>query len=137
MGRPLAQQTQSLSPEAAAWMGAIIEGEGTIGMYRSRPTRQRKHPHVVVSNTEVETIATCLRLVGAGNVGLVTSKNYLAKWPHHNLVWQWRLSATRNIAAFLPQVIPYLTGKRDAAEIVLSEIRQRIAIVDWRRKEKK
>ena len=94
-----------LTPPAAAWVGAMIEGEGSIW------------PCPNVSNTEVETIATLLRLVGDGCVSY-SLPNKLGK----RAVWRWQLYRKRSIIALLPQVIPYLTGKRALAQALQEEV---------------
>ncbi len=94
----------------AAWVGAMIEGEGGVYCYKKHGAQ----PSVQVCNTEVETIATILRLVGDGNVSVQKKVR-----PYKDL-WQWSLSAVNSVADLLPQVTPYLTGKRERAEYVLT-----------------
>lgn len=99
---------QNLSPEAAAWLGAMVEGEGSLSWDRPNTCNNQYRLRVVVANTEVETIATCLRLVGAGRVTSQVMGN-------SKRVWHWVLSRRSDIAALLPQILPYLTGKREKA----------------------
>lgn len=78
-----------------------------------------------MASTEVETTATLLRLVGDGHVVMQDSE-----WLTRNQVvkarrpaWKWTLSTQRGLADLLPQIIPYLTGKRERAEQLLEELR--------------
>jgi len=93
----------------------MIEGEGSIGI-----GRQSKGVLVQVCNTELETIATLLRLVGDGVI-------HMRRPPTdgvHQQVWSWHLTGNLPVQGLLPQIVPYLTGKRNRAEQVLGKIAQ-------------
>ncbi len=109
-----ASLVRQMTSVEAAWVGAMLEGEGSIAL----PYGSNRIGIVTIYNTEVETIATCLRLVGDGGVQFRRprpSPKYDSKKPQ----WMWVLSGQLPIRDFLRQVVPYLTGKRDRAEGVL------------------
>lgn len=106
---------QNLSSEAAAWVGAMLEGEGSICWDKPNSPNNTYRLRVIVANTEVETIATCLRLVGAGRVTTQVPKRKNTK-----RIWMWVLARRSDLIEFLPQVIPYLTGKQEKAIKALS-----------------
>ena len=112
-------QVRNLSPEEAAWIGAMVEGEGSI-LIRTRPCGT-KQGLVQVCNSEVETVATCLRLVGAGGVYLRTPDKQPKHW---KLVWFWVVTANKEVPALLKQITPYLTGKQDKAKNVIKILEQ-------------
>ena len=109
-GRPIKpSQVRTLSPVEAAWVGAMVEGEGCIRILTTS-ARGHKQGRMDVTNTEVETNATILRLVGDGGV-------------HHDMgagrnkrVWRWGLASKLSVISLLKQIIPYLTGKREKAQ---------------------
>lgn len=91
----------------------MVEGEGYIGLIRRRGGQPCVR--INVTNTEVETIATCLRLVGAGFVGY--RPGYPDKRNGHVCRdrWDWHLAANNDILELLKRLIPYLTGKKERA----------------------
>jgi hypothetical protein len=93
----------------AAWVGAMIEGEGTVGRYGHGNS-------IRIVNTEVETIATVLRFVGDGRVYCRLRRE---GW---HTAWSWTLANTLSLRRFLPQVIPWLTSKKEEAEAMLAEV---------------
>ncbi len=93
----------------AAWVGAMVEGEGGIYCYPQHDYQ----PRVAVSNTSVETLSTVLRLVGDGGISFNSGAR------QGKGVWQWHLAAVNSVVDLLPQIIPYLTDKRERAEEVL------------------
>lgn len=102
---PLPSSVREMTAVEAAWVGALIEGEGSmIAHPRGRTTWA-----VTVQSTDVETIATLLRLTGAG---LVYSKRVPdGRKPQ----WSWEVRRKFDVRDLLYQVCPYLTGKRERA----------------------
>lgn len=96
-----------MTAEEAAWVGALIEGEGCVTFGRSNWS-------LVVASTEIETVATLLRLTGAGTVCLASRP------PNRRPVWRWCVARKIDLRAVMWQVYPYLTGdlKRERANYV-------------------
>lgn len=105
-----------MSLEEAAWIGAMLEGEGTVSLRFDE--RGYEDVDLVIYNSEVETIATCLRVIGDGCV-YYRGKRLSSKWPGSGSKEQWAWSLQRKPAVrdLLRQIIPYLTGKQDRAKI--------------------
>lgn len=104
---------RELLPVEAAWLGAMVEGEGSIGWVKSNPTLgARLNPYLSLVNTSVEVISTMLRLVGEGNINLdgVHGRN------GHQPVWGYRVTKQKSLQSLLPQLLPYLADKKERAE---------------------
>ena len=110
---------KSLTQAAAAWVGAMIEGEGSV--FVGIDNRGYEDIDLHVYNSDVETIATMLRLVGDGNVYYRGSR-LSSKWPGSGTKpqWAWSLQKKPSVRALLPQIIPFLTGKQDRARLALA-----------------
>lgn len=108
-----------LSEGEAAWIGAMIEAEGSV---MPRITSSRKDAPICeinISNTDVEIISTILRFVGDGTIALVdTGVN--------KPIWRWRLSKTASVCALAPQIIPWMTTKGSRLIEVLPQLRARV-----------
>lgn len=79
---------------------------------------------VTVYSSDIETIATCLRLAGAGDVCYRPPRpNYQSKNGARAFSrldgWQWILRYKELCQAILAQLRPYLTSKRDLATLAL------------------
>ena len=85
-------QVRTLSDVEAAYVGAMLDGEGHIG----------REPHIYVTNTNVEIIATLLRAIGLGRVtpGSMGPQNRLQ-------VWRYALTRINDVFALLPQIVSY------------------------------
>ena len=87
-------------PDAqAAWVGAMVEGEGTIEI-------GKRAVRVSVINTDVEIISALLRFVGDGYVRL---QSLGVNRP----VWVWSLGRFESLCALSPQIAPYMSHKGD------------------------
>lgn len=97
-----------LSSVEAAWLGALVEGEGCVQItYRSKEGRSDCW-RVYVGSTEIETISTILRLVGDGKIYCVFPTKLARK-----ILWKWQLSSKQAVHDFMCQLRPYLITKGD------------------------
>jgi len=80
----------------------MVEAEGTIRC----PEDLRQASLISVVNTSVETIATLLRLAGAGCI------LFCGVRPNRKPAWRWQLTAHNDLMALGRQIRPYLTDKR-------------------------
>ena len=110
-GRAFFRPTQVREMETieAAWVGAMIEAEGCLGMVGT-------HPGIAVGSTSVETIATLLRLTGVGRVhhGAAASCNFP--------MWYWTIGVRNDILRLGPQILPFLTDKQDRLSDLLRSL---------------
>jgi hypothetical protein len=111
--------TKSLTEPEKAWLAAIIDGEGCIGVHRSRCAGNRSgfkfQPSVTFANTNTRLIekfadltdcwATMKRLGNGGN-------------PRAKISYSVQIRR-RAVGEFLRQIMPYLVAKREQAENVL------------------
>ena len=115
-GKAQPRTARELSPIEAAWLGAMIEGEGSFGAYDYGKLTHYPGTYLSLSvaNTEVETIATVLRLAGCGGV-TVTHRVTRYHQDHHKPNWTWQERRRANVIALLRQIAPFLTGKQERA----------------------
>jgi len=114
---PLARKVSTvreIAPIEAAWLGAMVEREGSIGWVNSNQNQGgRLTPYLSLVNTSVEVIATMLRLVGDGNISLdaVQGRN------GHRPVWGYKVNKQNSLRDLLPQLIPFLADKKERAVV--------------------
>ena len=122
MSYPSWNQYQSrvrhLTKEEAAWVGALVEGEGYIRNRLGVPDAKSRTV-VGVGSTEIETIATLLRLVGDGRVSMSR-----AATRNRKLYWSWELANRPSVYVLLPQLLPYFTGKSNPAHALLDQLQR-------------
>jgi len=106
----------------------MIEGEGTISHY---PQHDHNAALISVTSTSIETIATLLRLVGAGRIIFQE-----ARLPNRKDAWRWTITRSNDLVALGQQIRPYLTDKSENlkglfADIVAREERKRDLTIRW------
>ena len=117
MPAPKASRVRHMLPVEAAWVGALLEGEGSLRLSLNRKYGN-SYPQLVVGVTDIETIATLFRLIGDGTIYYRAAGHQL-RFPNAKPIWVWQLSNSPSVLALLPQVYPYLTSKRTNAELIL------------------
>lgn len=109
-----------LTDVQAAWLAALIDGEGSIGVWRAkRKTSGYRYDGIVqIANTNVELLMKAkehtgelhaLRFQNPGNV----------KTKKHKPLFVLRIRS-RKVPVLLPQLLPYLIVKRRQAELVIA-----------------
>lgn len=88
-----------MSEPERAYVGMAVDTDGHICIpVSSKPKSWR----VGFSNTQVELVATILRVVGAGRV------HYVAPYKNHPQPgWVWYLSSYYDVVSLLHQIKPY------------------------------
>ena len=100
----------------AAWLGAMIEGEGSIGWVHLRSGKRRTQ--LSVTNTSLETIATVLRLAGFGHITYRAHRpGSLGKKP----IWRWASAVAARNVELLSEIVPFLTSKQEPALRMMAE----------------
>jgi hypothetical protein len=92
-------------PVVASYLGAWIDSDGCITQ-----NKNRKVPFLIVhiGSTEVEHIATFLRLTHAGSVGLYPpSKTRYQPIEDQTPFWRWSLQRRAEVRDFIEQIKPY------------------------------
>ncbi len=107
--------TRKLTPEAAAYIAGLIDGEGTITLTRNHVGENRRLA-VSVANTELPLLQFLIDHIG---VGKITRKCVVSD--RHTPSYCYAI-ASRQALALLVQVVPYLRSyKRQRAELVLEQ----------------
>lgn len=96
----------------AAWLAGFIDGEGTIARYAAKV---KFFVWVLsVSSTDRGALEYCQQITNAG--GVCEKRVYPGRKP----AFVWKVSAQRDLAAVLEQVLPYLKIRREQAEAFLA-----------------
>lgn len=108
----------NLPDTTLAWLGALIDGEGSIMLInRSRSRGQGFYwrPQVGIYNTDTRLMEALKDRVGTGSVYAHTRT---PKENQKKTSYRWNLNATQ-IRALLPSVLPWLILKKEQAELLL------------------
>jgi len=110
----VARKVRNLSPEEAAYIAGLIDGEGTVALTRKHAGENRQLV-VSISSTEHSILEFVLHTVG---VGKITSKQ--TSRPNHRPGLTFAI-ANRQALALLAQIHPFLRSyKRRRSALVLS-----------------
>ena len=95
----LLSRVRTMSGIEAAWVGAILDGEGCL----VKDLREdRNYMRWTVGNTEPELISTLLRATGVGTV--LSPKQ---KKSHHRPFFVWNVSRRNEVLDIARQCVPY------------------------------
>lgn len=106
----------SLIETEAAYLAAIIDGEGTMGLYKDK-RQLRPHASLSVTNTSwslIEWLAT--KIEG-------TTSKYSQRRPNDKDRWQFVVTGKASILRVLQLTMPYLVIKRRQAELLIEFLR--------------
>jgi len=114
---------RNMIPEEAAWVGSAIQADGSV-VIRVTPSGWWRPQRVCLYSTEVETIATILRLTGAGHVLYRKPRpNYMSPNGRQAFAkkdsWQWDVTNMNDLEVLLPQIRPYLTSKQEKVDLAI------------------
>jgi len=106
-------EVKKLSPPEAAYVAALIDGEGTITLTRHNKSEYRRL-EIGISGTELKLIKWVKNLLGVGQIKLKRARN--KKWA---LCYTYRI-CNRQAFNLLIQTLPYLqTYKRERTKLIL------------------
>jgi len=86
---------REMSDVEAAWVGAIIEGEGCVYYHKNHEADAGRW-RLTVANTDLEIISALLRLTGVGHVTRQTKGT-------QKDVWYWSVNRVNDVAAIAAQ----------------------------------
>jgi hypothetical protein len=113
---------RQLSDVERAWLAAMLDAEGTIGIYRHKIAKTRSGfkyiPTVSMSNTHQGLVEHFLSITDCWSTFRAAS----VRNEHHKPQWKVEIKH-RNLREFLPQILPYLIAKRRQAELLLEFLR--------------
>lgn len=113
-----------LSVIDAAYISGLLDGEGTIYLYRSKPSKNRKTVEykgsIAISNTDLDVLSWVQQVTGIGSINPLKQhygglKN-MPKIPKQSYAWTYSGSG---VADLLGQLLPYLEIKVERAEKIL------------------
>jgi LAGLIDADG endonuclease len=100
-----------------AWLAGIIDGEGSIHISKVPERRNNRGyaltPRLTISNSNQLILSNVKRITACGTINRTKETRF---WWKDNYVWVANSNAIRKI---LPQVLPYLVGKRGQASLLL------------------
>ena len=106
-------EVKKLSSPEAAYIAALIDGEGTITLTRHNNSEYRRL-EVGISNTELKLIKWVKDLLGSGQIKFKRAHNKKCK-----ICYTYRI-CNRQAFNVLIQILPYLqTYKRERAKLIL------------------
>jgi hypothetical protein len=100
----------SLSEVEKSYLAGIVDGEGTIGLWRHHKN-ETQTPNVTVANNSLELLEWIKARVGGT---IISKKKRLA---HHSDSYAWSIRQNRAIE-FLNDIKEYLIIKRPQAELI-------------------
>jgi len=103
-----------------AYIAGIIDGEGTISVFRSRFSALGVQPFISVKNTNKELMDFLYKEIG-GHV----RKDKKDK-PHYKDRWYWRINGFCDVYCLLKALQPYLIIKKKQAEKVMEICEKRL-----------
>jgi len=109
---------RNLTETEKACLAGVIDGEGSVGIYRSADGRRIE---VQVCNTRFGFIAKIRDVVGCGSICTRHFHGSLHKG--RKPLYQYTMKGSERRLKLLEQVLPYLIVKREKAEAILNELR--------------
>ena len=111
-------KVETLSPAQAAWLAALIDGEGTISIGRRKKVLNRSgfyyQVNVTIANTNFDLISYTRTLVGPDNSAVYFHK----RGPKHKDCYTLRINV-RAVPTLLRQLHSYLIIKKRQAEMAI------------------
>ncbi len=96
-----------------AYLAGIIDGEGSVGIYRSGPHRgcaaNRLLLVVTITSTSFILLSYCQSITEEGTITLKRQRN-----DKHQACWEWR-ARNRKASKLLSSILPYLIIKKKQA----------------------
>lgn len=106
-----------------AWMAALVDGEGCIGIRRFKSYRAEKRQvyqdgfvsYLTIGNNDVELLERCVQITGLGSVGVKDRPNTDARGINSRRTYYgWRLDGNAAVAV-ITAIYPFLIAKRRQA----------------------
>lgn len=103
--------SNALSAVDAAYLAGLMDGEGSVMLYRRKKDAAGSALRIAIANTNMILIDWCLSKTGVGNVLTKLGAN-----ERHKTGYQWIANA-QAAASVLVQIRPYLTIKAAQADL--------------------
>jgi len=103
-----------ISDNWRAWLAAIIDAEGTIGIRRSK--REKNHDvfaaYITVSNINKELVEKCFKIT---KLGTIKDSGVKTNFP----VYRWEVTHQKAISV-IAEIYPYLIAKKEQAKVAIA-----------------
>lgn len=109
-------------PTEAAYVAGIVDGEGCFVLSR---VGDRFNVSLEVSNTDRRLLEVCQAFTG---IGAIYDRPRSGKL-NHRPQFMWSSGSRADLAAVIPQIMPYLVGKRAEGAAVADYCRRRVAAI--------
>jgi hypothetical protein len=104
---------KNTSPEVLAYFAGLVDGEGNVGVYRTKHGKSITYsPKIVITSTSIEIVSWLLRNVGGT---WWTRKRRGCGWKE---CYSWQLQA-ESLVAVCALMLPYMVIKRKQVELLL------------------
>lgn len=100
-----------------AWLAGVIDGEGTVGVYGGGESCS---VYVSIANQDPNLVETAAHIIKALGVGVWVKR-------YERPIWYVRVQGLKRLKTFLPMIIPYLTSRKQEAELLLAFVEQRLS----------
>ena len=119
---------KQMSSTEAAWLAGFFDGEGSLIKYKAGRGRDRKYGawKISVPNTFYESLEYCKNITGVGSISERKDSNNI----NRKTIWQWQLSAQRDINSICKQIKPYCIIKAEKINLFLQEWRDIPSVVE-------
>lgn len=105
---------ESLLHEYAGYIAGLLEGEGSFSLhYQKKRGKMSFQPKIKIGMSDEETIRWLADLLG------VNYKPKVQKGYGRKLMYYTQVSTTKELKIILPELLPWLHGKRRQAELLL------------------
>jgi hypothetical protein len=102
----------------SAWLAAIIDGEGSVGLYDYG--REGRRVQIQMGNSDEHLVLRMREVIGCGTFVFRTNihKSHKGRKP----MYQFALKGSNRCYWVLKQVLPFLITKKDKASAIISEL---------------
>ena len=102
------------------WIAGFIDGEGCIGVYKTRHnTYDKMSASIMVNNTHCASLNIICDITQLGTVVPISKANNDKYWKNRKSIWCWKIGSMLDIYTFLTELTKYIFTKRQQAELVL------------------
>jgi hypothetical protein len=115
----MGNQQERLRRERLAWLGGILDGEGTLTIIEKR--RKNKvgsiyQPAITLVNTDKKIIERCIEILKENEIPhWVHFYDKTKKWKRR---WRIEVGGLKRVAKSIPILSEFLVGKREQADIL-------------------
>lgn len=118
-------RVKPLSVEDRCYIAGLIDGDGTISLFRIRnaryPNSYHLRPHVQVANTKKDIVLWLKETTGVGCVSY-----HRAKKEHYRDYWSWDVYTLVDVKSLLEAILPYLKVRKKQAKLLIDFCKSRL-----------